>query len=270
MQISRQTMQLQTVDILKALFALPGFDSVSIKGISPASPDDSQTILSAIDASWHDILSDVDFKVRIAVHPSLRSLAKPLSHTLLSLMGLKDGILGLSIQGNACEMQEEAVETVRLCLATGYRADIIFEIQWNENVPPLSACENAPCPSPCDDFWFIAVQALGKLLRRDYLIADHLAHMLIMEGLVLQMEMRDAKYGTNIHRYGYGEVPAYQNTNTEAFAFLFDKMEPAGRQTAENLCRAALTYNALTGRDSSNESRREIFFALWNCYLQGL
>ena len=129
MQISRQTMQLQTVDILKALFALPGFDSVSIKGISPASPDDSQTILSAIDASWHDILSDVDFKARIAVHPSLRSLAKPLSHTLLSLMGLKDGILGLSIQGNACEMQEEAVETVRLCLATGYRADIIFEIQ---------------------------------------------------------------------------------------------------------------------------------------------
>ena len=52
------------------------------------------------------------------------------------------------------------------------------------------------------------MQALGKLLRRDYLIADHLAHMLIMEGLVLQMEMRDAKYGTNIHRYGYGEVPA--------------------------------------------------------------
>lgn len=170
MQISRQTMQLQTVEILKALFALPGFDSVSIKGISPASPDDSQAVLSAIDASWHDILSDVDFKVRIAVHPSLRSLAKPLSHTLLSLMGLTDGILGLSIQGNACEIQEEAVETVRLCLATGYRADIIFEIQWNENVPPLSACENAPCPSPCDAFWFIAVQALGKLLRRDYLI----------------------------------------------------------------------------------------------------
>ena len=175
-----------------------------------------------------------------------------------------------ALQGNACEIQEEAVETVRLCLATGYRADIIFEIQWNENVPPLSACENAPCPSPCDAFWFIAVQALGKLLRRDYLIADHLAHMLIMEGLVLQMEMRDAKYGTNIHRYGYGEVPAYQNTDTEAFAFLFDKTEPAGRRTAENLCRAALTYNALTGRDSSNESRREIFFALWNCYLQGL
>ena len=225
---------------------------------------------SAIDASWHDILSDVDFKVRIAVHPSLRSLAKPLSHTLLSLMGLTDGILGLSIQGNACEIQEEAVETVRLCLATGYRADIIFEIQWNENVPPLSACENAPCPSPCDAFWFIAVQALGKLLRRDYLIADHLAHMLIMEGLVLHMDMRDAKYGTNIHRYGYGEVPAYQNTDTEAFAFLFDKTEPAGRRTAENLCRAALTSNALTGRDSSNESRREMFFALWNCYLQGL
>ena len=79
MQISRQTMQLQTVEILKALFALPGFDSVSIKGISPTSPDDSQAVLSAIDASWHDILSDVDFKVRIAVHPSLRSLAKPLS-----------------------------------------------------------------------------------------------------------------------------------------------------------------------------------------------
>ena len=50
MQISRQTMQLQTVEILKALFALPGFDSVSIKGISPASPDDSQAVLSAIDA----------------------------------------------------------------------------------------------------------------------------------------------------------------------------------------------------------------------------
>lgn len=270
MQITRQTMQLQTVEFLKAFFALPGFHSVSIKGISPVSPDDSQAVLSAVDASWHDILSDVDFKVRIAIHPSLRCQAGPVSHMLLHLMGQKEGFLGLSIQGNACKTQEDAVETVRLCLTSGYRADIIFEIQWDDSVPPLPVCENAISPAVCDAFWFIAVQALGKLLRRDYLIADHLAHMLIMEGLVLQMEARDVRYGTNIHRYGYGEVPAYQNTDIEAFAFLFDKIEPAGRRTAENLCRAALTYDTLTGRDSSKQSKHEIFFALWNCYLQGL
>lgn len=270
MQITRQTMYLQTVEFLKSFYALPGFNSVSIKGISPASPDDSQAVLSAVDASWHDILSDVDFKVRISIHPSLRSQAEPVSQTLLPLIRQKDGFLGLSIQGNACKTQEDAVETVRLCLTSGYRADIIFEIQWDDSVPPLPACGNTSSPVTSDAFWFIAVQALGKLLRRDYLIADHLAHMLIMEGLVWQMEARDAKYGTNIHRYGYGEVPAYQSTDTEAFAFLFNKIEPAGRRTAENLCRAALTYDALTGRDSSNQSKHEIFFALWSCYLQGL
>ena len=52
--------------------------------------------------------------------------------------------------------------------------------------------------------------------------------------------------------------------------FFLIKRNPQDVGIAENLCRAALTYNALTGRDSSNESRREIFFALWNCYLQGL
>lgn len=45
--------------------------------------------------------------------------------------------------------------------------------------------------------------------RNDFLISSHLANVNINETLVLQMVLRDLKYHTNHHRYGYKEEPAY-------------------------------------------------------------
>ena len=39
-------------------------------------------------------------------------------------------------------------------------------------------------------FWFIQIQALGKLYRKDYLISSHLANMNCNETLVMQIVLR--------------------------------------------------------------------------------
>ena len=59
---------------------------------------------------------------------------------------------------------------------------------------------------------FIAILSLGKLMRNDYLISAHLAHMICMNSLVEQMVDRDIQYNTNFHRYGYMESLNYYNT----------------------------------------------------------
>ena len=60
-------------------------------------------------------------------------------------------------------------------------------------------------------FWFVQIQALGKLYRKDFLISNHLANMNLNETLVQQMVLRDMEHGTNHHRYGYVEKIAYMN-----------------------------------------------------------
>ena len=63
--------------------------------------------------------------------------------------------------------------------------------------------ENANWPiDNVNRFWFVQIQALAKLYRRDYLISSHLANVNCNETLVMQMVMRDLERGTTHHRYG--------------------------------------------------------------------
>ena len=92
-------------------------------------------------------------------------------------------------------------------------------------------------------FWFVQIQALGKLYRKDFLISNHLANMNLNETLVQQMVLRDMEHGTNHHRYGYEEQIAYMSnrnkcpikTENDYFNIIADKI----------YC-AALTYDELT------------------------
>ena len=96
------------------------------------------------------------------------------------------------------------------------RYDFGFEFYYDENEEPVSfgvKKEEYNHPNWSRDnvnrFWFMQLQALGKLYRKDFLIGSHIAHMNLNETLVQQMVLRDMKYGTNHHRYGYEDEMIY-------------------------------------------------------------
>ena len=103
----------------------------------------------------------------------------------------------------------------RIIFRSGMRYDFGFEFCFEDGVTvdlgtaPAYA-ENANWPlENIRRFWFVQIQALAKLYRKDYLISAHLANMNCNEILVMQMVLRDLKYGTNHHRYGYAEEAEY-------------------------------------------------------------
>ncbi len=115
-----------------------------------------------------------------------------------------------------------------------------------------------------DKFWFIQIQALGKLYRKDHLISSHLANRNINETLVQQMILRDLKYQTNHHRYGYEEeltylkytmLCPYQSGNV-VFDDIADRIYATALACDEL---AALFYD-------SYEPRSKCFFDIWEYY----
>ena len=116
-------------------------------------------------------------------------------------------LLGLQVGGAA------DAPLYRVVRRDGMRFDIGVRLNVDATCPALGL-EAAREPErrlerrywPClaltraDAFWFVQVQALGKLLRGDYLIAAHLANCQVNETLVMQMRQRDDATGTNVHR----------------------------------------------------------------------
>ena len=174
-------------------------------------------IPTAVERCWHDAMSDLDVEVwGIAAGELLREMK----------------LLGASVQGNV----------LRFVTEEGFRGDLI--------------CHDGSAEiDGADSFWFVAVQVLGKLLRRDYLISAHLSHMLLMETLVTQMVQRDEKYQTNHHRYGYAEALDYRQVDVSPYADLIEGDETYAC-IAEQLIRAALC-----------RANAEKFIAIWRGYL---
>lgn len=180
----------------------------------------TEDIPGAVERCWHDALSDLDVEV----------WGVPAAELVQEL-----DLFGASVQGNV----------LRLVTCDGFRADII--------------CHDAPADLPdAQPFWFIAVQALGKLLRRDYLIAAHLSHMLVMDTLVDQMVERDKMYHTNHHRWGYAEKLNYLAVDTAPYADLM-----AGDQTYGHIARQLISAALCT-------QGAQTFFALWRQYIKEL
>ena len=116
-------------------------------------------------------------------------------------------------------------------------------------------------------FWFIQIQALGKLYRKDYLISNHLANMNCNDTLVMQMILRDIKYGTNHHRYGYSEELEYIKDLRKV---PYRTENPIFNRIADHLYAAALSYDRLVKNFYSEyRNRSDDFFAIWDCYHGG-
>ena len=110
-------------------------------------------------------------------------------------------------------------------------------------------------------FWFVQIQALGKLYRKDYLISSHLANMNCNETLVMQMVLRDIKYGTNHHRYGYSEeleyVKYFGKTPYKADDTTFNRI-------SEHIYAATLAYDRLAKEFYPEyKERSSTLFEIW-------
>lgn len=53
-----------------------------------------------------------------------------------------------------------------------------------------------------NNLWFLAISAVSKIIRGDYLVGSHLALEMAQNCVVLQMMIRDKRKGTTVHRTG--------------------------------------------------------------------
>lgn len=275
-KIEKETIFDELVKLLGKIFALPEVRKVKIREYEIFSEKEVGKIKNALQESYHDILSDVDVGVQVTLHPADFGTDFPY-HNNPGRIGLdRETYLGLAYSG-AGEFQ-----MLRLILKSGIRFDIGFYITLDEYVPILSIPRKEKEEAKkegrfwpywdlqkADEFWFTQIQALAKLYRGDYLIADHLANLMLNETLVAQMVMRDDEYGTNFHRYGYHELLEYQMAGPIFFAL--QTREEGFMQIAHKLYAAAITYDKLVkSLNPFYEEQRDCFFSIWQNYDVGV
>lgn len=256
----------ETKKMVKTLFLLPEINNVSIKGVSIPSADAEEAIRAGVEKSYHDRFSDVDIRVDISVNHEEFISSAPYFQKHFSRLRLGDEVLGCSFSKSG------ATEVLRLCMNSGFRMDLLCTVKEDDVEGRLTDRAREREEEKADNFWFIAVQALGKLYRRDYLIADHLVHMLLMETLVLQMEERDRRLNTNIHRYGGAEALVYRQAGletqeAEAVKKWVEEQDETFRFIAQNLFQAIFAYDLLKkGENPGWMERKSAFLRLWKEY----
>lgn len=262
-KLDKDSMKKNLCVLADSLFSLPEVECIKIKEVEIRAINKDKMIDLAMDECFHDCYSDVDLCVVVKLSAeggvSPDEYLKHIEHWGFPW----ETILGLSFTPES--------SLYRIVLKNGMRYDLSFEFLFQENSPvidltPIKKMDSNPNwpVENIDRFWFVQVQALGKLYRNDFLISGHLANMNINETLVQQMVLRDLKYHTNHHRYGYqeefiyskyrGQCP-YQSGNST-----FDSI-------ADRIYSAALAYDEVASYFYDNyEPRSKYFFDIWNCY----
>ena len=266
-------MERELTVLLKRLFTLPEVNKVQIRDIDIFSADESQKIRSSIDKCYHDVLSDIDVGIHVTLHPD--DLGN--GHGYLSnpqRIGLsRDNYLGLAFSDD-----DKAFQMFRVILKSGIRFDIGFYITEDSTAPIHNILQEKEDEvkdegkywkrwdlQKADSFWFVEIQALAKLLRGDYLIADHLANMQINETLVAQMIDRDDSLGDNFHRYGSHEALNYMNVIESGCPY--SGGDEIFNMIACKIYAAAITYDQLIKElNPSYEERSKIFIEIWEEY----
>jgi hypothetical protein len=266
--ITKELMYKEIKNILHSLFNLPELEKVIIKEVQITSLYDEESLNIAINNSFHDIYSDIDIDIYINLNQEEYNSDTPIYSDYLTRLGFKNDILGML---HFCS--EKRGEVIRICKTNGARFDLNIITSYKDGIPRLphkqlnktSSIHNAV--KNLDEFWFTAIQALGKLMRKDYLIASHLSHMLIQESLVLQMIQRDIEKNTNFHRYGYGEQLDYLvSFNNTEFPFTKEN-NPTYNHIAKLLYSAAQSFDKLCyNLDKSCESRLKNYIDIWSYY----
>ncbi len=264
MQINREIVIAELDKFIGNIFMLPEVISVKIRDeIFEKNEAREEKLQRAIDKSYHDCYSDVD--LAIVVKMSKQDVITPTEYMKrIDRFGINEtNCLGL------CFVEENNM--YRIILKNGMRYDFGFEFEYDDYADLINILrkeEEYNNPKwPIDNvnrFWFVQIQALGKLYRKDFLISNHLANMNLNETLVQQMVLRDIKYETNHHRYGYEEEIAYLSNKNKC---PIHKKNNSFNLIADKIYCAALTYDELTDMFyPENKRRSSDFFAIWECY----
>ena len=260
--LTKDFMEESFMQYLGDIFKHPEILSVCVKKIVITRDTLDENGRKAFEAGFHDVYSDADIAVKVRL-PKDGSVAPEEYLKRMDRFGIsEDTALGWMVmpEDNIC----------RVVFRNGLRYDLPFEFVPDGDEPldlgPYADEDNNPDWPACNinRFWFIEIQALGKLYRRDHLISSHLANMNCNETLVMQMIMRDRKYSTNHHRYGYSEQLDYVE---DLGKVPYKSEDQTFNRIADHLYAAALAYDRLAKyfypqyKDRSGD-----FFAIWDAY----
>ena len=261
--LSRESMESAFERYLERIFELPEVVSASVRDITIHRRDIRDAGKRAFESGYHDCCSDIDLSVKVLL-PSDGSVTPDEYMKRIDRFGVNStAALGW------CFVPESSI--FRIVFRDGMRYDLGFEFEYAKDMRP----DLGEQPDPGEDnknwpaenihrFWFVQVQALGKLYRKDYLISAHLANMNCNETLVMQMVLRDLKYGTNHHRYGCSEELEYVR---DLGKLPYRTGDQTFDRIADSLYAAALSCDRLAREFYPRyQDRSSAFFAIWECY----
>lgn len=263
-QINRDYVESQLLAYIDELFTLPEIGGVKLRDIVIQDDEHKEAnIKEAVSKSYHDCYSDSD--ISIIVNLPTDSEVSPgdyMEHP---------GRLGITPDRYLGFCKNLDAQMYRIVFRDGIRYDFGFEFQYGDKYTPVKLLReperysNPNWPmKKVDEFWFVMVQALGKLYRKDYLISAHLANINANETLVQQMILRDIEYGTNHHRYGHSEELNYRKYMSDN-PFLTEN--ETFDEIACKLYAAARAYDELTKQFYPEyEGRSKVLFDIWRCY----
>lgn len=272
-KINRATMEQELIRLLHYVFQLPEVHKVQIKNTDIVSMHDIDTIREGIEEGYHDTLSDIDVGIYVTLHKEDIDHGHGYCGNQERIGLTRDNYMGLtySCDGSTFQMY-------RVIMKNGVRFDIGFYITEDDTTPiyhiPKVKKEAVKDPGhfwprwdldKADSFWFIQIQALAKLLRGDYLIADHLSNIQINETLLAQMIERDNKFQTNYHRYGYKETLDYRTVDTDNIPYLTE--DDTYNIIAKKLYSTAVSYDRLVKKLNPDYVERcSNFLRIWDEY----
>ena len=261
--LTKEKMQALFFQFLGEIFAHPEVVSATVKEVFITRETMEEAGKKAFDASFHDLYSDVDLSVKVCL-PNDGSVTSEEYEKRIDRFGVnEDTALGwMFVPDN---------HVYRLIFKNGMRYDLLFEFEYSDDAAlelgeySSPAADNPDWPmNNINQFWFIQIQALGKLYRKDNLISTHLANMNCNDTLVMQMIMRDKQYGTNHHRYGYSEEPEYLK---DLGKMPYKSDDPTFNRIADHIYAASLAYDRLAKNFYPEyQDRSEDFFAVWDWY----
>ena len=208
-RLSRESMEAAFIKYLETVFEHPEIISAGVRSIVINRENIGEAGKRAFEAGFHDCYSDIDLFVKVCL-PSDGSVTADQYMKRIDRFGVNSATaLGWCfIPGN---------NMYRIIFRDGMRYDFGFEFEFEDHLKldlgeqPDAGEQNDNWPADnINRFWFIQIQALGKLYRKDYLISCHLANMNCNETLVMQMVLRDLKYGTNHHRYPNEKIEPFK------------------------------------------------------------
>jgi hypothetical protein len=267
--LSRQIMESEFEKYINKIFKLPEVENAKVRDVIIDRANKADTIKKAFDIGYHDCYSDIDFSIMVRL-PKNGSISADEYTKGVDRFGVnEDTALGWAF------VPEN--QMYRIIFKNGMRYDFGFDFEYVEDDLLKSEIENSQENKsykeiqnehwPIENinrFWFVQIQALGKLYRKDYLISSHLANMNCNETLVMQMVLRDIKYGTNHHRYGYSEELEYVKYlgkspyKTDDITF---------NRISEHIYAAALAYDRLAKEFYPKyKERSSTLFEIWDYY----